>query len=197
MNSPSVLTPNPLLEPLLVIAAPNPRLRVKSSPVLLVDDDCRLLMDRMLDLVRAQNALGLAAVQIGADKRVVVVNVGVGDQAPVPRFLVNPEIIRRSRQRVISEESCLSIPGYVGLIQRSNEVTVRFLDYHGRPADLQASGLLAVCIQHEIDHLDGRLFTDHLSLTQRLSRRWDEFRFRRDARQSQAGHRQKRAPVIN
>ena len=161
--------------PIQVIAAPDPRLRMKSQHVSSVDDQCRTLMDRMLDLVKTQNALGLAAVQIGQDKRIVVVNVGKDGQAPVPMFLVNPEIIRRSRQRVISEESCLSVPGYIGLIQRANEVTVRYLDYHGIACERRATGLLAVCIQHEIDHLDGRLFTDHLSLSQRLARKWEEF----------------------
>ena len=161
--------------PMQVIAAPDPRLRQKSQPVASVDDHYRAVMDRMIDLVRGQNALGLAAVQIGIDARIAVVNVGKDDQAPVPLFLVNPEIIRRSRQRVISEESCLSVPGYVGLIQRANEVTVRFLDYHGKPCEKRASGMLAVCIQHEMDHMDGRLFTDHLSLSQRLARRWEEF----------------------
>jgi peptide deformylase len=119
--------------------------------------------------------LGLAAVQIGVGVRILVVNVGKEGQAPVPLFLVNPEIIRRSRQRVISEESCLSVPGYVGLIQRAHEVTVRYLDYHGMPSERRATGLLAVCIQHEMDHLDGRLFTDHLTFSQRLARRWEEF----------------------
>ena len=158
-----------------VIAAPDPRLRMKSQQISSVDDHCRALMDRMLDLVKAQNALGLAAVQVGVDARIIVVNVGKDGQAPVPMYMVNPEIIRRSRQRVISEESCLSVPGYIGLIQRANEVTVRYLDYHGKSCERRATGLLAVCIQHEIDHLDGRLFTDHLSLSQRIARRWEEF----------------------
>jgi peptide deformylase len=171
--------------PMQVIAAPDPRLRQKSQPVSSVDDHCRAVMDRMIDLVRSQKALGLAAVQIGVDARIAVVNVGKDDQTPVPLFLVNPEIIKRSRQRVISEESCLSVPGYVGLIQRANEVTVRYLDYHGLPTERRASGLLAVCIQHEIDHLDGRLFTDHLSLSQRLARRWEELSSWRNNRRRQ------------
>jgi peptide deformylase len=136
-----------------VIAAPDPRLRMKSQPISNVDNQCRMLMDHMIDLVRSQNALGLAAVQIGVGVRILVVNVGKEGQAPVPLFLVNPEIIRRSRQRVISEESCLSVPGYVGLIQRAHEVTVRYLDYHGMPSERRATGLLAVCIQHEMNQL--------------------------------------------
>lgn len=169
-----------------VIAAPDPRLRLKSQQISNVDDQCRALMDRMIDLVRSQNALGLAAVQIGVDARIIVVNVGKDGQAAIPMFLVNPEITKRSRQRVISEESCLSVPGYIGLIQRANEVTVRYLDYHGMPCERRVTGLLAVCVQHEIDHLDGRLFTDHLTLSQRLARRWEEFGVWRNSRRQQA-----------
>ena len=157
-----------------VIACPDPRLRQKSVAVTAVDAGMRELMDQMRDLVLAQKALGLAAIQIGRNLRVAVVNVAVGDGPPSLYHLVNPKITWRSAQKVMSEESCLSVPGRVDVIVRAQEVVVRHLDYNGKTCDLRARGLLAVCIQHEIDHMDGVLFTDHLPLTQRLALRWHE-----------------------
>jgi peptide deformylase len=152
------------------LTAPDRRLRQKSAPVASVDSHIQALMDQMLATVREAKALGLAAIQLGEPVRVVVVDTGADSDLAAPIFMANPTITYRSRTQVICEESCLSLPGVVELVRRSAIVRINHLDYDGQPKILELDGLAAVCAQHEIDHLDGILFTDRLSISRRLAR---------------------------
>ncbi len=136
-------------------------------PVEGVDDDLRALMDDMLETMYAAPGIGLAAIQVGVPKRVIVMDLaGEGEEAE-PRFFVNPEIINPSTETTPYEEGCLSVPDFYEDVERPISCRVRYLDYHGEEQILDAEGLLAVCIQHEMDHLEGILFIDHLSRLKR------------------------------
>ncbi len=158
-----------------IVIAPDPRLLQKSAPVAAVDDDLRRLMDDMLETMYASNGIGLAAVQVGVHKRVLVMDIARGsdryegrdESKSQPLFLVNPQIVGESEEQNIYEEGCLSFPGNFGEVERPKQVKVRYLDYHGKEQLLEADGLLATCVQHEMDHLDGKVFVDHLSLVRR------------------------------
>jgi peptide deformylase len=147
---------------------PDPILRQVAEPVTAVTDEVRALMDDMVDTMREEHGLGLAAPQIGLSTRVIVMDCSEEDDSdPVIWKMANPEIIEASEEMVSMEEGCLSIPGYRGEVTRPASVTVRYLDADGKEQDMQASGLLAACVQHEIDHLNGRLFIDYLSRVKR------------------------------
>lgn len=150
-----------------ILTAPDPRLKVKSSPVDQVDDDLRRLMDDMLDTMYDAPGIGLAAIQVGVAKRVIVMDLSKDEEPPAPMYLVNPEIEWASDDTVPYEEGCLSVPDFYEEVERPVKARVTFLDYDGAPQTLEAEGLLAVCIQHEIDHLEGVLFVDHLSRLKR------------------------------
>jgi peptide deformylase len=152
------------------LTAPDRRLRQKSAPVARVDSHIQALMDQMLATVREAKALGLAAIQLGEPVRVIVVDIDADSELTAPIFMANPTITYRSRTQVICEESCLSLPGVVELVRRAAIVRINHLDYNGQSQTLELDGLAAVCAQHEIDHLDGVLFTDRLSITRRLAR---------------------------
>ena len=143
-----------------ILHFPDPRLRTRAEPVAVVDDAVRQLVDDMLETMYEAPGIGLAATQVDVHRRVVVVD--VSEDKSEPRCFINPEIVDRDGVEEM-DEGCLSVPGIFEKVQRAERVTVRALDRDGQPFELAADGLLAVCIQHEIDHLDGRLFVDHLS----------------------------------
>ncbi len=146
-----------------IVTIPDPILKKKSLPIKNVDSSVKKLMDDMLETMYAAPGIGLAAVQVGVLKRVVVIDLSKKEEKKNPLFFVNPEIISTSEEQVSYEEGCLSIPNQFAEIKRPNRCHVKYLDYNGRKKDLKADGLLATCIQHEIDHLNGILFIDYLS----------------------------------
>ena len=149
-----------------IIEAPDPRLTTPSPPVEQVDDALRRLLDDLLETMYAAPGIGLAAPQVGVPKRAFVVDLGEAD-ARAPLFVINPEIVWRSEATSAVEEGCLSLPQHYGEVSRAKEVRVRFTDREGALQEIAAEGLLARCLQHEIDHLDGILFVDHLSTLKR------------------------------
>lgn len=145
---------------LTILHFPDPRLRIKAKPLAAVTDATRRVMDDMLETMYAADGIGLAATQVGVDQRVIVID--VSEARNEPRCYANPEIVgREGTER--SQEGCLSVPGYYDEVERAERVRVRALDRDGKPLEFETDGLLAVCIQHEIDHLDGKLFVDYLS----------------------------------
>jgi peptide deformylase len=153
-----------------IITIPDRKLRMKSAKVERIDDDLRRFMDSMLETMYAAPGIGLAAIQVGEPRRVVTIDVAQrenAEAAPDPLFLINPEILWTSDERAVAEEGCLSIPEYFAEVERPAEVRVAYLDRDGKPQEITADGVLAVCLQHEIDHLDGTLFLDHLSKLKR------------------------------
>ncbi len=141
---------------------PEPVLKQVAAPVAAIDDEIRLLAADMAETMYAAPGVGLAAPQVGVSKRVIVMDCAPKDQPPQLVVAVNPEIVAREGGSV-EEEGCLSVPGYYASVARSEQVTVRYLDLEGRERTVTTDGLWAVCFQHEIDHLDGILFVDHLS----------------------------------
>lgn len=152
---------------LQVITAPDPRLKRKSKPVARVDDRIRRLMADMLETMYAEDGIGLSAPQVGALERVIVVDIGGEGGKPAPLRIANPEILWRSEERVICNEGCLSLPEYYAEVERPAEIRLRYLDEHGEIREREARGLLSTCIQHEVDHLEGVLFVDHVSALKR------------------------------
>ena len=146
-----------------IVIEPDPILRKKSSLIENVDDQVRRLMDDMLLTMYEAPGIGLAAVQVGILKRVIVIDISKDDQKKKPMFFVNPKITHKSKKTSVYEEGCLSLPGHFAEIERPSECHVNYLDYNGREKELKADGLLATCLQHEIDHLNGILFIDYLS----------------------------------
>ncbi len=147
-----------------ILHFPDPRLRNKARPVERVDDGVRRLVDDMLETMYDAPGIGLAAIQVNVPERVITIDVSEDRSQPVA--LINPEILD-SRGAVSTEEGCLSVPGIYDLVERAEWIRYRALDLQGAPYETEADGLLAVCIQHEIDHLDGRLFVDYLSQLKR------------------------------
>ena len=150
-----------------ILTAPDPRLKKKSLPVDAVDAGVRQLMDDMLETMYDAPGIGLAAPQIGVLKRVIVLDIDREDTKTGPLFMANPEIVAASDEDVSYEEGCLSVPDHYSDVVRPATVTVRYLDRDGKQQDLACDGLLATCVQHEIDHLDGVLFIDHISALKR------------------------------
>ena len=146
-----------------IVSVPDPILRRKSEKLEKVDNELRNLMDDMLETMYAAPGIGLAAVQIGILKRLIVIDTSRDNEKKTPLFLVNPEITFRSDLKSIHEEGCLSLPGHFAEIERPAECHINYIDYDGKEKNLKANGLLATCIQHEIDHLNGILFIDYLS----------------------------------
>ena len=146
-----------------IIIEPDPILRQKSQPLEKVDSQLRKLMDDMLETMYAAPGIGLAAVQIGILKRLIVIDISRDSEKKNPLFLVNPKIIFKSQNKSTHEEGCLSLPGHFAEIERPDECHIKYVDYSGKEKKLEAKGLLSTCIQHEIDHLDGILFIDYLS----------------------------------
>jgi peptide deformylase len=154
---------------LTILEFPDPRLRTRAAPVIEVDAAVRTLIDDLLETMYAEKGIGLAATQVDVHRRVLVADVSEGRDAPLA--LVNPEIVARDRAGM-SEESCLSVPGVIDVVPRDLKLTVRALGRDGQPLELEVEGILAACVQHELDHLDGRLFVDRLSWIKRVGLRW-------------------------
>jgi len=152
-----------------IITAPDPRLKLVSDPLSEVDDSTRRLMDDMLETMYEAPGIGLAAVQIGVPKRVIVMDLAKEkDGEPhKPMFFVNPKLVWASTELAICEEGCLSVPDLYEEVERPAKVKVSYLDYHGKEQQIDCEGMLAVCLQHEMDHLQGTLFIDHLSRLKR------------------------------
>jgi peptide deformylase len=146
-----------------ILIEPDPFLRQISKKVDKVDDQIRQLMNDMLDTMYEAPGIGLAAIQIGVPKRVIVIDLSREGEKKSPLFFVNPEIVSNSKIDATYEEGCLSVPGQFAEIDRPDKCNVKFLDYNGDEQLLKAEGLLATCIQHEMDHLEGILFIDYLS----------------------------------
>jgi len=165
-----------------ILCLPDPRLRAVSQNVGVVDDEVRALMDDMLETMYAAPGIGLAAIQIGVAKRVLVIDLSKKeDEEKAPMCFADPEIIERSEEESVYEEGCLSIPEYYEEVTRPAKVRVRYLDRDNERREIEVEGLLATCLQHEIDHLDGKLFIDHLS---RLKRERAIKKFEKAARQN-------------
>ena len=154
-----------------IITAPDPRLKVTSSPVEQIDDEVRALLDDMLETMYQAPGIGLSAVQVGITKRIITIDVTEedeeGERKSAPLFMVNPEIVWFGEEVSLYDEGCLSLPEHFAEIERPEEIKVTFVDYHGKEQEIDAEGLLSRCIQHEMDHLEGILFVDRLSLVKR------------------------------
>ena len=151
--------------PLVIL--PAPLLRQTSAPVARVDDGVRKLAEDMLETMYAAPGIGLAAVQVGEMNRLITIDVSHDENAKEPRVFINPEILWKSEDLSVYEEGCLSIPDYYEEVERPAKIRVRYTNLAGEPEELEADGLLATCLQHEIDHLDGVLFIDHISKLKR------------------------------
>jgi peptide deformylase len=150
-----------------IILLPDPQLRQTSKPVSSVDRNVRRTFDDMLETMYAAPGIGLAAVQIGVPQRLVVIDLSKDGEDRKPLFMANPEIVSASEAVSDYEEGCLSIPEFYEMVTRPSEVGVRYLDAHGEAKEMLATGVLATCIQHEIDHLNGVLFIDYISKLKR------------------------------
>ena len=146
-----------------IIIEPDTILRKKSEVLENVDNELRGLMDDMLETMYAAPGIGLAAVQVGILKRLIVIDISKEKEKKDPLCLINPEIVSKSTNTSIYEEGCLSLPGYFAEIERPAECQIEYIDYDGKKKEMKANGLLATCIQHEVDHLNGILFIDYLS----------------------------------
>ena len=153
------------IKPLIIL--PDPVLRLVSKPVERVDDQLRKLADDMLETMYDAPGIGLAAIQVGEPLRMLVIDLAKEDESPAPQLFINPEIVASGDGRSVYEEGCLSIPDYYAEVERPSLVRVKYLDRDGREQQVEAEGLLATCLQHEIDHLDGVLFIDHISKLKR------------------------------
>jgi peptide deformylase len=155
--------------PLLpIVTLPDEKtLREVSKPVAVVDSNVRKLWDDMLETMYRAPGIGLAAIQVGVPQRLLVIDLSKDGEEKTPLFVANPEIVWQSEAQSDYEEGCLSIPEYYEMVTRPAEIKVRYLDRQGEPMELHATGLMATCLQHEIDHLNGVLFIDHISRLKR------------------------------
>lgn len=163
-----------------IITLPDPRLRLVSEPVARIDSEILQLLDDMLETMYDAPGVGLAAIQVAVAKRILVADTAKGDDPKNPMFFVNPEIIWASEELSVYQEGCLSVPEYYEDVERPARVRVRYLDRDARVQEIEADGLLATVLQHEIDHLEGGLFIDHLS---RLKRERVVKKFNKTARE--------------
>ena len=157
---------------------PHPVLKQKTEEVSVVDDEVRKLLDDMLETMYASNGCGLAAPQVGVLKRIVVIDIAHEGEEPAPLYMVNPKIVWKSEEKEICEEGCLSVPGQRAEVERPASVKIEYLDYDGNKCELLAEDFLAVAAQHELDHLDGILYIDHISRLKRqmLLKKLEKFR---------------------
>jgi peptide deformylase len=153
------------IKPLIIL--PDPVLRQVSKPIERVDADLNRLADDMLETMYDAPGIGLAAIQIGVPRRMLVIDLAKEGEDKQPLVVINPEIVQSSDERSVYEEGCLSIPDYYAEVERPANVTVKYLDRDGKEQTVEADGLLATCLQHEIDHLNGVLFIDHISRLKR------------------------------
>jgi peptide deformylase len=150
-----------------VLIAPDPRLKATSEPVAQVDDEVRKLIDDMIESMYAADGVGLAAIQIGVPRRVLVMDLARKDEKPDPRAYINPKILWASEETTTVQEGCLSVPDIWEDVERPTKIRAEFLDREGVLHAVEAEGLLATCLQHEMDHLNGILFIDHISKLKR------------------------------
>ena len=153
------------IKPLIIL--PDPILRQVSKPVERVDDQLRKFAGDMLDTMYDAPGIGLAAIQVGESLRMLVIDLAKEGEEPAPHVFINPEVLESSDERSVYEEGCLSIPDYYAEVERPASVRVKFLDRDGKAQEIAADGLMATCLQHEIDHLNGVLFIDHISKLKR------------------------------
>lgn len=153
------------IKPLIIL--PDPVLRQVSKPIERVDADIQRLSNDMLETMYDAPGIGLAAIQIGVARRMLVIDLSKEGEEKQPLVFINPEIVSSSDERSVYEEGCLSIPDYYAEVERPAQVTVKYLDREGKERSVEADGLLATCLQHEIDHLNGVLFIDHISRLKR------------------------------
>jgi peptide deformylase len=153
------------IKPLIIL--PDPKLRLVSKPVEHIDASLRKFAGDMLDTMYDAPGIGLAAIQVGEPVRLLVLDLAKEGEPKAPQIFINPEIVESSDDRSVYEEGCLSIPDYYAEVERPAKVRVKYLDEHGKAHEVEAEGLLATCLQHEIDHLDGVLFIDHISKLKR------------------------------
>ena len=150
-----------------IIILPDKRLRLVSEPVKKITADIRKLIDDMFETMYEAPGIGLAAIQVGTPRRVITMDLAKKEEPKNPQVFINPEVLWRSEETATYEEGCLSIPEYYGDVERPTQVKVKYLDLEGKTQEIDAEGLLATCLQHEIDHLNGVLFIDHLSKLKR------------------------------
>ena len=150
-----------------IIKLPDPRLRLVSKPVREVDAELRTLVADMFETMYAAPGIGLAAIQVAVPQRVITLDLAKKDEPKSPQVLINPEILWSAEERATYEEGCLSIPEFYEEVERPAQVKVRYTDLDGKQHDVEANGLLATCLQHEIDHINGVLFIDHISKLKR------------------------------
>jgi peptide deformylase len=150
-----------------IIKLPDPRLRQVSEPVKAVDDSLRRLVEDMFETMYEAPGIGLAAIKVGEPRRLITMDLAKKDEPKEPRVFINPELLWRSEETAKHEEGCLSIPEYYEEVERPAKVKVRYMDLAGKSHEIDAEGLLATCVQHEIDHLNGVLFIDYLSKLKR------------------------------
>lgn len=153
------------IKPLVIL--PDPILRQVSKPVERIDDQLRAFAGDMLDTMYDAPGIGLAAIQVGEPLRMLVIDLSKEDAEKAPQIFINPQIVSSSDERSVYEEGCLSIPDYYAEVERPASVRVTYLDREGKPQEMTAEGLMATCLQHEIDHLNGVLFIDHISKLKR------------------------------
>ncbi|NNH63395.1 peptide deformylase [Rhizobium laguerreae] len=153
------------IKPLIIL--PDPVLRQLSKPIERVDADLQRLADDMLETMYDAPGIGLAAIQIGVPRRMLVIDIAREGEEKQPQVFINPEILTSSDERSVYEEGCLSIPDYYAEVERPATVSVKYIDRNGKEQTVEADGLLATCLQHEIDHLNGVLFIDHISRLKR------------------------------
>jgi peptide deformylase len=155
------------MAPRPILTLPDSRLRLVSKPVGKIGPEIRKLVDEMFEAMYAAPGIGLAAIQVGVPKRVITMDLAKKDEPKQPKVYINPELLWASEERSMYEEGCLSIPEYYEEVERPAQVRVRYTDLEGKEQEVEANGLLATCLQHEIDHLNGVLFIDHLSKLKR------------------------------
>jgi peptide deformylase len=167
-----------------ILIIPDKRLRLKSEAVKAVDKPLCALINDMFETMYAAPGIGLAAVQIGVPRRVITIDLAKKDEPKEPQIFINPEVIWASDEKATYEEGCLSIPEYYEEVERSKAVKVKFLDLDLKPQEIEAEGLLATCLQHEIDHINGVLFIDHIS---KLKRDMVMKKFKKAAKKTEGG----------
>jgi peptide deformylase len=167
-----------------ILIIPDKRLRQTSEPVKAIDRSIRALVDDMFETMYAAPGIGLAAIQIGVPQRVVTMDLAKKDEPPQPQVFINPELAWASAEKATYEEGCLSIPEYYEEVERPLAVRVKYLDLDGKPREIEATGLLATCLQHEIDHTNGVLFIDHIS---KLKRGMVMKKFKKAAKKTDGG----------
>jgi peptide deformylase len=167
-----------------ILIIPDKRLRLKSEAVKAVDKPLRALIDEMFETMYAAPGIGLAAIQVGVPRRVVTLDLAKKDEPKQPQVFINPEVVWASDEKATYEEGCLSIPEYYEEVERPKSVKVKFLDLNLKPQEIEADGLLATCLQHEIDHTNGVLFIDHIS---KLKRDMVMKKFKKAAKKTEGG----------